>query len=72
LNRYTFVVQVHPDGISTLENLTTHERIPISDLAAVGPQIAEWLGSLADGDETRADSPGERVVPSSTEDSAIA
>jgi hypothetical protein len=71
LNRYTFVVQVHPDGISTLENLTTHERIPISDLAAVGAQIAEWLGSLANGDEKRADSPGERVVPSSTEDSAI-
>ena len=24
--RYTLLVQVHPDGISTLENLSTHEQ----------------------------------------------
>jgi hypothetical protein len=46
VTRYTFVVQVHPDGLSTLENLSTHERIQVSDLATVGPQIEEWLGRL--------------------------
>jgi hypothetical protein len=47
VNRYTFVVQVHPEGISTLENLTTHERVPIEELEAVGPQIERWLAELA-------------------------
>jgi hypothetical protein len=41
--RHTFVVQVHADGISTLENLGTHERIRVSDMSAVGPQIERWL-----------------------------
>ena len=57
--RYTFVVQVHPDGISTLENLSTHERIQIVDFAAVGPQIEAWLAGLA---VTVSDTP-ERVAP---------
>jgi hypothetical protein len=43
MNRFTFLVQVHPEGISTLENLSTHERVPIPDLAAIGPQIERWL-----------------------------
>jgi hypothetical protein len=47
VTRYTFVVQVHPDGLSTLENLSTHERIRVSDLAEVGPQIEQWLERLA-------------------------
>jgi hypothetical protein len=47
VTRYTFVVQIHPDGPSTLENLSTHERVRISDLASVGPQIEEWLAGLA-------------------------
>jgi hypothetical protein len=46
VTRYTFVVQIHPDGLSTLENLSTHERIRVTDLAAVGPQIEEWLAGL--------------------------
>ena len=46
MNRYTFVVQVHPDGPSTIENLSTHERVRISDLASVGTQIEQWLESL--------------------------
>jgi len=37
--RYTFVVQVHPDGIPTLENLAKRERVQIAELAALGPQI---------------------------------
>ena len=45
--RYTFVVQVHPEGISTLENLSTQERVPIGNLEAVGPQIERWLAELA-------------------------
>lgn len=43
MTRFTFVVQVHPNGISTLENLSTHERVGVSDLAAIGPQIERWL-----------------------------
>ncbi len=46
VTRYTFVVQIHPDGLSTLENLSTHERIRLTDLATVGPQIEEWLAGL--------------------------
>jgi hypothetical protein len=50
MNRYTFVVHVHPDGPSTLENLSTREQVPISDLAAVGLQIEQWLAA-PDGDD---------------------
>jgi hypothetical protein len=50
MNRYTFVIQVHPDGISTLENLGTHERIRVSDLDAIGPQINRWLKGLTEGE----------------------
>jgi hypothetical protein len=46
MNRYTFVVHVHADGPSTLENLSTHELISVPDLAAVGPQIERWLAAL--------------------------
>jgi len=46
MNRYTFVIQVHADGPSTLENLNTHELISVPDLDAVGPQIERWLEAL--------------------------
>jgi hypothetical protein len=46
VNRYTFVLQIHPDGPSTLENLSTNERIRIADLGAVGPQVEKWLASM--------------------------
>jgi hypothetical protein len=46
VTRYTFVVQVHPDGLSTLENLSTHERVRVTDLDTVGPQIEQWLAGL--------------------------
>jgi hypothetical protein len=49
MNRFTFVVQVHPDGVSTLENVSTEERVAIDDLEAVAPQIRGWLESLAGG-----------------------
>jgi hypothetical protein len=47
VTRHTFVVQVHPDGPTTLENLSTRERVRVTDLAAVGPQIEQWLDGLA-------------------------
>jgi len=58
VTRYTFVVQVHPDGLSTLENLSTHERVRITNLAELGPQIELWLEDQASSapvepDETR-------------------
>lgn len=46
MNRYTFVIQVHADGPSTLENLNTHELISVPDLDAIGPQIGQWLKAL--------------------------
>ena len=46
MNRYTFVVHAYPGGASMLENLSTHERIRVPDLAEVGPQIESWLASL--------------------------
>jgi hypothetical protein len=49
MNRYTFVVQVHPRGISTLENLSTQERVSLPELSAVGPQIERWLAQASDG-----------------------
>ena len=44
--RHTFVVHVYPGGISTLENLATHELVQIFDLTGVGPQIDRWLAEL--------------------------
>jgi hypothetical protein len=46
VTRYTFVIQVHPDGISTIENLATHERVQIADFATVGAQIETWLAGV--------------------------
>jgi hypothetical protein len=46
MNRYTFVVQVHPQGISTLENVSTHERVALSELAELAPRIERWLAEL--------------------------
>jgi hypothetical protein len=47
VRRYTFVVQVHPDGVSTLENLSTSERVPIGEMAEVGTHIDRWLAAAA-------------------------
>jgi hypothetical protein len=58
VDRYTFVVQVHPGSISTLENLRTRERIQIVDLAAIGPQIEQWLRSLTQPEDEDARRPG--------------
>lgn len=46
MNRYTFVLYAYPDGLSLLENLSTHERVRIGNLALVGPQIERWLAGL--------------------------
>ena len=43
MRRYTFVIHVHPDGLTTLENLATQQQVQISDLDTVGPQIGRWL-----------------------------
>jgi hypothetical protein len=47
MNRYTFVIQIHPDGISTLENLSTQERIRLGELTEIGPRIERWMAELA-------------------------
>jgi hypothetical protein len=63
VNRYTFVVHAYPGGASMLENLSTHERIRVADLAAVGPQIERWLASLAQHGES-----GTQALPRSPAD----
>jgi hypothetical protein len=55
VTRYTFIIQVHTDGISTIENLATYERVQIEDFATVGAQIETWLAGVA----------GEAAVPTS-------
>ena len=62
MNRFTFVVQVHPEGISTLENLSTHERVRVSDLAVIGSQIERWLAEEPDARTRRP--PGTERAPS--------
>jgi len=47
MNRHTFVIQIYPEGISTLENLTTRERVRVST-SPRWPQIETWLDALAD------------------------
>jgi hypothetical protein len=51
MHRFTFVVQVHTKGVSTLENLSTGERVRIAELSGVGPQIESWLTKLESGAE---------------------
>jgi hypothetical protein len=48
MNRYTFVIQVHPGGISTLENVSTHELIRLDELGDVGPRVERWLAELTE------------------------
>jgi hypothetical protein len=57
VHRFTFVVQVHPDGISTLENLSTRELVQIEDLAEVGPQIEHWLQHLTQQEDQHEPAP---------------
>jgi hypothetical protein len=61
MNRHTFVVQVYSEGISTLENLGTEERIRITELAAVGPQIQRWLECLPKAGSDAGNGPGPNV-----------
>ncbi len=46
MTRYSFVIQVHPGGVSTLENLATRERVKIDGFDTVGLQIEHWLEEL--------------------------
>jgi hypothetical protein len=46
MTRHTFVVQVHPEGITTLENLSTRERVRLDEIAEIGPLIERWLAEL--------------------------
>jgi hypothetical protein len=69
VKRHTFVVQVHSHGPSILENLSTRERVPVSDLAVVGPQIERWLAALAAGEpDPRASARPARAGPGTTRD----
>ena len=43
MGRRTFVVHVHAEGPSTVEDLSTRERVAVADLATIGAQIEGWL-----------------------------
>jgi hypothetical protein len=60
VKRHTFVVHVHPDGISTLENLSTQERVRLGDLNEIGPQLERWLADQPDA-RRRPQADSERV-----------
>jgi hypothetical protein len=51
VTRYTFVVQIHPGGVSTLENLATRERVRVAELATVGAQIERWVERLRERED---------------------
>ena len=52
--RHTFVVKVWEPGRSpVLENVRTHERVVLSDLSDVVPQIDRWLGDPGSGGDVR-------------------
>ena len=57
MSRYTFIVQVHPEGIATLENLSTHDRIRLGELTEIGPCIERWLAELADPESAEPEPP---------------
>jgi hypothetical protein len=59
VQRQTFIVQVHPDRVVTLENLGSRERIRVADLATVGAQIERWLDVVGTGAATM--NPGHEV-----------
>jgi hypothetical protein len=57
VTRYTFVVQIHPGGVSTLENLATRERVRVADLATVGAQIERWVERLREREDGESPEP---------------
>jgi hypothetical protein len=42
-SRATFVVQVHEDGGTVLENVRTRECVWLSQLSEIAPHITGWL-----------------------------
>jgi hypothetical protein len=61
VERFTFVLKVHPEGISTIENVSTAERVEVPELGEVGAQIERWLADF---------SPPERSAPARREPAA--
>lgn len=60
LDRHTFLVQVHPGGISTVENLRTRERVRVEELGTLGDLVERWVeeagaGNRRDGRTAKAD-----------------
>jgi hypothetical protein len=43
MRRWSFIVQVHPGGVTVVENLRTRERVRVEELNAVGAQIERWV-----------------------------
>jgi hypothetical protein len=61
MRRHSFMVQVHPGGVSILENLRTRERVSIEDLDGIGAQIERWVSDAL----TEGEGPGgDGLVPS--------
>jgi len=54
MSRRTFVLQVYSDGLSTLENLGTRERVALTDLKALNAQVERWLAEPYSADRRSA------------------
>ena len=68
MTRHTFVLQVYGDGLSTLENLDTRERVALSDLGVLAAQVERWLAEAdshgeADPRASEPDRPRPRRTP---------
>jgi len=44
-SRRTFVVQVHEQGRTTVEDVQTQERVGVASMAGAADQIETWLSS---------------------------
>lgn len=44
-NRRTFVVQVHDQGRTTVEDVLTQERVAVGSMTGAADQIEAWLSA---------------------------
>jgi hypothetical protein len=53
MRRRTYVIRVHGDEISTLEDVRTGERVALRELDEIPRQLARWLRDERQSDRRR-------------------